>query len=239
MITSTSLKLLKANNYVRKASHKNDYWIDFTKQKLDVYIVDFKNFNIVIYSELNSNNYYIIPYKILKNAFHEKFFSKDQTNRKRWVGTIKNHKFKISNYPNTIDVKKYYSNPFEILFEISQKDVEAIEDENDSKYEGQSKARMVNYYERDANLRARAIRFHGTICKVCGFDFKMHYGPHGEDYIEVHHLRPLHTLINPELINARKDMTVLCSNCHRMIHRRKNNQLSIQALLNLWKKNNR
>lgn len=55
-------------------------------------------------------------------------------------------------------------------------------------------------------------------CEVCGFDFKEIYGEPGEGFCEVHHLQPLSKAdgkVNTEL----KDLAIICSNCHRIIHR--------------------
>lgn len=57
------------------------------------------------------------------------------------------------------------------------------------------------------------------------------YGKWGEGFIEVHHLQALaenegqEVQINPEL-----DLTVLCANCHRMVHRKKGLTLTIEEL---------
>ena len=55
-------------------------------------------------------------------------------------------------------------------------------------------------------------------CQVCAFDFAATYGDVGLGFCEAHHLRP---------IGQRKragttklgDLAVVCSNCHRMLHR--------------------
>lgn len=54
-------------------------------------------------------------------------------------------------------------------------------------------------------------------CEVCDFDFHVTYGPRGEDFIEVHHVLPLHA--SGEIKTKLVDLAMLCSNCHRMIHR--------------------
>ncbi|GGQ44143.1 HNH endonuclease [Couchioplanes azureus] len=56
-------------------------------------------------------------------------------------------------------------------------------------------------------------------CEVCGFDFGKTYGPHGADYIECHHRTPLH--VTGPTTTSLQDLALLCSNCHRMIHRSK------------------
>ena len=46
------------------------------------------------------------------------------------------------------------------------------------------------------------------------------YGEIGEGFIEAHHLKPLHTLTGEKVaLDPVKDFAVLCSNCHKMIHR--------------------
>ena len=52
-------------------------------------------------------------------------------------------------------------------------------------------------------------------------DFADHYGDIGEGYIEVHHLRPIASLEEGVAVkyDVAEDFAVLCSNCHRMIHR--------------------
>ena len=74
--------------------------------------------------------------------------------------------------------------------------------------------------ERNKKLTARAKMAQGYACKACGFDFAKHYGSLGAGFIEAHHLTPLSELKGQRvLLDPRKDFTVLCSNCHRMIHR--------------------
>lgn len=103
--------------------------------------------------------------------------------------------------------------------------------------EGGKTIRLTAFYERNSELRATAIRLHKTTCKACGFNFANVYGEHGKDYIEVHHLVPISTYIEPKTINPATDLTVLCSNCHRMIHRKKDRPLSVDDLIKIIKKN--
>lgn len=66
--------------------------------------------------------------------------------------------------------------------------------------------------------KARFKRLHGRLyCEACGFDFVKVYG---EDYIECHHTVPVHELPSNGSTSI-DDVVLLCSNCHRMVHRRK------------------
>ena len=57
-------------------------------------------------------------------------------------------------------------------------------------------------------------------CEVCSFNFEDNYGKRGEGFIECHHNIPLHEQ-DGERITLTSDLSLLCSNCHRMIHRKK------------------
>lgn len=65
-------------------------------------------------------------------------------------------------------------------------------------------------------------REHGgkLYCEICGFDFSVVYGDIGEDYIEIHHIKPISKMKEGERTNL-NDVAVICSNCHRIIHRKK------------------
>ncbi|MFI6900498.1 HNH endonuclease [Nonomuraea sp. NPDC050394] len=77
--------------------------------------------------------------------------------------------------------------------------------------------------ERSHELRRRKIEsvLKGggqLVCEACGFDFASRYGQRGEGYIEVHHVVPLHQA--GEGRTKLSDLALICSNCHRMIHRK-------------------
>lgn len=67
-------------------------------------------------------------------------------------------------------------------------------------------------------------------CEVCGFDFQKTYGELGNGYIECHHRTPLHSL-DGEVQTRLKDLALVCSNCHRMLHR-KISSFSVEDLIN-------
>jgi 5-methylcytosine-specific restriction protein A len=78
--------------------------------------------------------------------------------------------------------------------------------------------------ERDPRLKNNKVahaRRRGTpiACEACGFDFYQTYGERGLDYIECHHRTPLSVV--GEGTTRLPDLALICSNCHRMIHRTK------------------
>jgi 5-methylcytosine-specific restriction protein A len=75
--------------------------------------------------------------------------------------------------------------------------------------------------ERNRTAARQAKKFHGTRCQACDLNFGERYGKIGEGFIEAHHLHPIATLEEgvPVKYDVAGDFAVLCSNCHRMIHR--------------------
>lgn len=57
-------------------------------------------------------------------------------------------------------------------------------------------------------------------CQVCKFSFIERYGQLGADFIEAHHVFPISALTKETLIRV-EDLAMVCSNCHRMLHRRR------------------
>lgn len=55
-------------------------------------------------------------------------------------------------------------------------------------------------------------------CEVCRFDFFEFYGEDGYGFCEVHHLIPLHKS-DGIIITKLSDLAIVCSNCHRIIHK--------------------
>jgi 5-methylcytosine-specific restriction protein A len=83
-----------------------------------------------------------------------------------------------------------------------------------------------------AKLRAKQTKG-GLWCEICGFDFKKIYGALGEDFIECHHTIPVSEL-QPNAKVKVSDIALVCSNCHRMVHRRRP-WLNLSDLKNLLK----
>jgi len=110
------------------------------------------------------------------------------------------------------------------------------EDINSQYKEGGRKIRFTTFYERNPKLRAEVIKIHKTVCTVCKFNFEEHYGSRGALFIEVHHKKPINLLNKRKTIDPKKDMTVVCSNCHRMIHRKKDHILTIEELRRIYYK---
>ncbi|PAE23869.1 HNH endonuclease [Bacillus sp. 7894-2] len=97
--------------------------------------------------------------------------------------------------------------------------------------EGDKKVKIHVSYERSLKNRAKAIEIHGTTCKACNFNFDKFYGKDlAKHFIEVHHVIPLSDIKEGTIIDPSKDLVPLCSNCHSMIHRRRDRVMEVEDL---------
>ncbi|WP_336335448.1 HNH endonuclease [Pseudomonas putida] len=86
--------------------------------------------------------------------------------------------------------------------------------------EGAAKLVTIKIYERDRGARLRCTHHWGWKCFVCQFDFAENYGELGEDFIHVHHLKPLSEIGEAYALDPISDLRPVCPNCHAMLHRR-------------------
>ena len=89
--------------------------------------------------------------------------------------------------------------------------------------EGMVIYKLHKYYERNTKInnqkKALHLKKYGQLdCEACDFNFHKTYGDLGKGYIECHHTTPL-SQIAGESITTLDDLALVCSNCHRMIHR--------------------
>ncbi|MHA1169972.1 MAG: HNH endonuclease, partial [Candidatus Hodarchaeales archaeon] len=154
-------------------------------------------------------------------------------------------------YLDGIEIVVDDSQPEDIVISLSNQgfDRKIIESEADKNYsgliieEGSVDKRTTTQRNRSNKLREIAIddfkkKNDGKLfCVVCGFDFYEIYGEIGRDFIEIHHLEPMHLMdIGGEkttIEKALKKVATVCPNCHRIIHRGKEGMLSIEDVKKL------
>lgn len=109
--------------------------------------------------------------------------------------------------------------------------------------EGQSKLAIHMRYERNSSLikkiKENALKSNPMLnCEVCSFSFFEKYGELGKGFIEAHHKNPLNE--TGQTRTTKEDIALVCSNCHKMIHKgisqiKNNTILSIGELKNMLK----
>jgi hypothetical protein len=209
-------------------------WSGFQKSVIDKLKKKFgDDFYIVIWSDRSKeNDFYNIPFSKLKHLFTDEHKMTGKF-KNRWTAEIIDGNFLMhANSRLAVSIKEDYGNlhiddgKFE---KIIGTDLESFDIENEY-FECEIKKRLSNYYERNPKLRIAAIKAHGFECNVCGFNFKKIYGDQGDGFIEVHHLKPVSSLVESTAVCPINDVTVVCSNCHRMLHRSKDSTLTVDEL---------
>ncbi len=101
--------------------------------------------------------------------------------------------------------------------------------------------RLVQHLRRERNptlvkkKKSSVLNSKGRLqCECCGFDFATFYGALGDKFCEVHHKKPL---ANGNGHTRLADLAIVCSNCHRVIHRSAP-MLTIAGLAGLLKRRN-
>jgi 5-methylcytosine-specific restriction protein A len=120
-----------------------------------------------------------------------------------------------------MEIRSIAADPF-----TSQQILQVEDDEqtaNEEIVEGQIIYKLHKTRERDKKIVAvkknKTLSESGKLdCEACAFDFYQYYGDIGYRFIECHHRTPLN-LFKKESITTLQDLALVCSNCHRMIHK--------------------
>ena len=106
--------------------------------------------------------------------------------------------------------------------------------EDEGVLEGQEKRALLHhkYFERNPEIVSKAKEYAEKnkllYCEICNFDFSKKYPNLGNGFIECHHKKPISC---GERVTRMEDLALVCSNCHRMLHRKyQSGFLSIEEL---------
>ena len=216
------------NNYVAKGEAEN-HWVGFAQSIVNSLINSYgDNFNFIIYwhNKQREVEFISIPYLDIKHLLLEEFLS---SNPSKWHFVIRGNEMKLrgnSNY--VIDISKYFNN-------YSEGNIASF-DQPYSVNEGDRKLKLHYEIERSQILVKEFKKYKAKLdknlkCEICGFSFLKTYGILGQGFIEAHHIEPISLRTQREKTTF-DDLILVCSNCHRMLHRKFYNKeyLSIEDL---------
>jgi 5-methylcytosine-specific restriction endonuclease McrA len=94
------------------------------------------------------------------------------------------------------------------------------EDEQSEDYAREPRKRVASHLRRErSRLLATECKIRDDYeCQVCGLRFEEVYGRLGREFAEAHHRVPLKQL-RDNVRTRMEDLTTVCANCHRMLHR--------------------
>ena len=124
--------------------------------------------------------------------------------------------------------------PESLVLELQNKE------EEEAFPEGKEKYKLHHSNERNAKLVAlkkkKAMDINPLLpCEICKTSFKEKYGEVGNGFIEAHHITPISELTE-ETETKLDDLILVCSNCHKIIHR-KRPWLTVEQMKSLIAKN--
>lgn len=95
----------------------------------------------------------------------------------------------------------------------------------------ENRKRVASHLQRE---RSRLLAIERKIrddyaCQVCGLRFEDRYGKLGIEFAEAHHIVPLSQL-RENVRTSIDDLTTVCGNCHRMLHRMEGERGDIEKL---------
>lgn len=126
-----------------------------------------------------------------------------------------NDKNKLQNLAHSILISINFDKSF-----VSQ----SINYEEEEFPEGKILYRVHKCHERNSVLvkkkKQNAMDNNKLICEICAFDFYEIYGELGEGYIECHHTVPV-SEYKDNTTTKLNDLVLVCSNCHKMLHRKR------------------
>ena len=127
--------------------------------------------------------------------------AKEQETRQKLIDYVRRIAKEIHEFQRTADERKYSGT----FGEGGRKRVTAT----------------IDVIKRSAAARQACLEHFGCKCQICGFKFEDRYGELGKDFIEVHHIDDLAQRTDYADTDPEKDLIPVCSNCHRMLHRKR------------------
>ncbi len=135
---------------------------------------------------------------------------------------------------DTPEIKKFVSKAIKLVNERNE-----VPDLDRAVNEGGRRSGTHFYIERNPKLvkakKDEILKKFGKLCcEVCGFDFAATYGELGKGYCEAHHSKKQLSEYDGKEKTKPEDLAIVCSNCHRIIHRKKK-MLDIKKLEKKYK----
>ena len=169
--------------------------------------------------ELSASNYRAKIDIEEKDVLEIDLVSRTSNARLYTSGNIVARYYSANDLPNAEELKAdifYYLKLYE---ELAFNDPAFNEEQNLTATE-KKQYRFHYRVERNADISKKVKKAKGYTCEACNFNFEDKYGELGREFIEAHHLIPISSLDPGTFqVNLKKDFAVLCSNCHKMIHK--------------------
>lgn len=151
------------------------------------------------------------------------------------INEFKNLNFKVKHKFFTDKINHFASEYFHLsenrpqpltLANITDSVVEKFKPDDEELSFTEGKEKYTLHISKERNKKVVALKKKSAFdlnpllpCEICDISFKTKYGLVGEGFIEAHHIFPISELTE-ETQTKVEDLILVCSNCHKMIHRK-------------------
>ena len=178
------------SNSYRRFSDENEFY-SFIVRNENAFLIDVKKRNIVIPKATPNKTGYPGQSDLFYGSTNEQFVN-------QVIKRLDKNRNRIK-----IDEEIYYEPAEEFMAQ-----------------EGRRLLRKHIQKERSSKLiKIFKSRLNDFNCSICGFNFENKYGSIGKKFIEAHHNKQIMNMKENEDVSIR-DLISVCSNCHRMLHRK-------------------
>lgn len=192
------------NNQISKKTGKK-----LSESSISKYISSIRQISNFLGNDLFDENDFKSLENEIKKYFHDKSNEeKNSRGNRQWSSASNN-------------LKKFYKYIENNSFSSSKNSIS--KEYNKESEEGNVIYKMHKKRERDGKLPKRKKeevynKLGKLSCEVCDFDFYKKYGKRGYKFIECHHNIPISKMKEGDVTKI-NDLSLVCSNCHRMIHK--------------------
>jgi len=151
--------------------------------------------------------------------------------KKGWPG--RSSIFYPSHFPDNEDLNLFIKKLDIAMQEEKEKQPSLPDDPFEESWDDEGRERLKIHKRKERSrrlIRAFKAQLTDFSCSICGFSFEDAYGELGRGFIEAHHIIPISKL-KKETKMSTNNLIAVCSNCHRMLHR-KNPLLTAKQLEN-------
>lgn len=157
---------LSKNNYVRKATPKNNYWLDFYFNRVSFYQKQFgDDFNIIIIGDINKEtDFYVIPFREVKDLFVFETLAEDSRDTYRWTAKIINHRLMVYKTGIKKDINLYYGNLEYSTSTFQDLDKSYTNEDKENEYAIHNRKMEINGRLRQSLFRRNVLENFGYRC---------------------------------------------------------------------------
>lgn len=112
-LAALAMDHLSARNYIRKADPEQGYWVDFSATPLqELRSRHGSAFGLIIHGNpQTAMDFYVIPFAAVAHMFTDDTMARGKDGRRRWIATIREHRFHVNHAGPNVDVSGYYGRP--------------------------------------------------------------------------------------------------------------------------------